>query len=68
MSKKTGLDDPELYRQAIEFQRIGNTAIQNAQAENRRRGIPNVYSRDGKVYFELPNGDITEENPFKDDA
>ncbi len=50
---------------AMELQRIGNIAVQRAQEENRRLGIPNAYSRNGKLYFELPNGEITEENPFE---
>lgn len=55
----------ETYRDSIEFQRIGNRAVHAAQEENRRLGIPNVYSRNGKLYFELPNGEITQKNPFE---
>jgi len=55
----------EIYRQAAEFQRIGNRAVRAAQEESRRLGVPNVYSKDGVLYFELPNGEITLENPFK---
>ncbi len=55
----------QLFIQAAEFKRIGNRAIRKAQAENRRLGIPNVFSRNGIIYYELPNGDITRENPFK---
>lgn len=56
------------YRQAFEFLRIGNEAVQKAQEENRRLGIPNAYSRNGRTYYELPNGEITQENPFKEDS
>ena len=61
--KKT--DWTELRRQADELQKIGNRAVQKAQEENRRLGIPNAYSKDGVLYYELPNGEITFENPFK---
>lgn len=44
--------------------RIGNRAVKKAQEENRRKGIPNVYSIKGKIVFELPNGQITSEYQF----
>lgn len=55
----------EIYRDAIELQRIGNRAVRRAQEESRRLGVPNVYSLNGKLYFELPNGEITDKNPFE---
>jgi hypothetical protein len=57
MSKKSEIDK-ETYEQALEFQRIGNNAVRKAQEENRRLGIPNVYGRDGKIIFEMPDGEI----------
>lgn len=57
MNKKSGIDK-ETYERALEFQRIGNKAVRKAQEENRRLGIPNVYGRDGKIYYEMPNGEI----------
>jgi hypothetical protein len=51
----------ETYLRGIEIQRIGNRAVRRAQEENRRRGIPNVYSRNGKLFFELPDGNLTDE-------
>ena len=60
------LSNIKLYQQAAEFERIGNKAVKAAQEENRRLGIPNVYSRNGKLYYELPNGEITTKNPFAD--
>jgi hypothetical protein len=58
--------DIETYREAAELRRIGNRAVRNAQAENRRLGIPNAYSRRGRLYFELPSGEITEDDPFEE--
>lgn len=60
--------DLETYRRAAELQRIGNRAVQKAQEENRRLGIPNAYSEDGVPYYELPNGEITRKNPFEKDS
>ena len=54
----------ELYKEAIEWQRIANAAVREAQMENRKRGIPNVYSWNGKLYYELPNGELSTEDPF----
>jgi chromosome condensin MukBEF ATPase and DNA-binding subunit MukB len=56
-----------LYRRALELQRIGNRAVRAAQEENRRLGIPNVFSRNGRIYYELPNGEITQKSPFKEE-
>ena len=38
--------------------------MERAQEENRRLGIPNAYSRNGTLHFELPDGSITQEDPF----
>lgn len=42
---------------------LGNIAVQKAKAENHRLGIPNVFGKDGILYYELPNGTITTERP-----
>lgn len=57
----------ETYRRAVELQRIGNRAVRKAQEESRRLGVPNVYSRNGTLYYELPNGEITTKDPFVED-
>jgi len=57
----------EIYRDTIEFQRTGTRAVRRAREENRELGIPNAFTREGKLYFELPDGTITQENPFEKD-
>ena len=57
---------PDTYKQAHELQRIANRAVKRAQEENRKKGIPNVYSFNGHIYYELPNGELTRENPYED--
>ncbi len=42
-----------------ELLKIGNRAIKKAQENNRKNGIPNVYFINGKIIFELPNGEFT---------
>ena len=53
----------ETYEKIQELIRIGNRAVRAAQEENRRLGIPNVYSINGILYYELPNGE--HEDPYK---
>lgn len=44
--------------------KLGNRAIKKAQENNRRNGIPNVYCINGKIIFELPNGELTTQYNF----
>ncbi|HQU83443.1 MAG TPA: hypothetical protein PKY59_09975 [Pyrinomonadaceae bacterium] len=39
----------ETLRKGVEFTRIGNRAVHKAQEENRRLGIANWYSINGKI-------------------
>ena len=48
--------------------KIGNRAIKKAQENNRKKGIPNVYSINGKIVFQLPNGDITTQYNFSQNS
>lgn len=48
---------------SAELTRLGNRGVRKAQRENRRLGIPNVYFKYGKIYYQLPNGDITTKRP-----
>jgi hypothetical protein len=43
--------------------KVGNRAVRKAQEENRRLGIPNVYAKQGRIYYQLPDGTITVEKP-----
>ena len=57
------LRDVETFQKADEFMRVFRSAVRKAQAESRRLGVPNVYSIDGQIYYELPNGDYTRTPP-----
>ncbi len=57
------LNSPNIYKRTLEFLRIGNRAVKRAQEENRKKGIPNVYDFNGHLYYELPNGELTKEDP-----
>lgn len=54
----------ETYEKIQEMIRIGNRAVRAAQEENRRLGIPNVYSINGILYYELPNGELSRNDPY----
>jgi hypothetical protein len=54
----------QTYEEADEFIRVGRAAVRNAQEESRRMGVPNVYSINGIIYFELPNGELSREDPW----
>jgi hypothetical protein len=55
---------PEAIKKGEELVRIGQRAVEKVQKENRRLGIPNVYSIDGTLYYELPNGELSRINPL----
>ena len=39
---------------------VPNKAVKKAQENNRKNGIPNVYCINGKIVFELPNGEVSQ--------
>ena len=49
-----------------EYSRIFNRAVHRVQEENRKLGIPNVYSINGIIYYELPNGELSREDPYQE--
>ena len=55
----------ETYTTIDQIVRIGNTAVAKAQEESRRLGIPNVYSINGHIYYELPNGELSTSDPYE---
>ncbi|MEA3383864.1 MAG: hypothetical protein U9Q20_04200 [Campylobacterota bacterium] len=46
------------------IQTIGNNAVREAQRKSLENGIPNSYSKNGVIYYQLPDGTITMEDPF----
>ena len=55
----------ETYKWSHEMLQIANRAAKKAQEENRKKGIPNVYDINGHLYYELPNGELTKEDPMQ---
>ncbi len=58
------IDDLEVFQLGFEIEKIGNEAIEAVKVENKKMGIPLVFSRNGEIYYELPDGSVTKESPF----
>ena len=52
-----------IFELTAEITKIGNRAVKKIQEKNRRLGIPNVYAKQGKIYYQLPDGEITSQKP-----
>ena len=48
----------EIYKEALQILRIANRAVREAQMESRRLNVPNVYSRNKKIYYDLPDRQV----------
>lgn len=51
-------------RFATEVRKMGSLGVQLAQEESRRAGVPLVYSINGILHWELPDGSLTTEDPW----
>ena len=47
----------------IKILKIASKAVKDAQKDSLKRGIANVYSKNKKLYFQLPDGTTTQEKP-----
>ena len=48
---------------AKEILKIASKAVKAAQKRSLENGIANVYSKNGRIYFQLPDGSITDTKP-----
>jgi hypothetical protein len=48
------------YESAAKNLKIFKRAAKKAQEENRQKGLPNVYSIKGKIFYEYPDGTLKE--------
>ncbi len=48
-----------------EIIRIGRRAVRKAQEHSRKLGVPNVYSINGRLYYELPSGELSRTDPLE---
>ncbi len=61
LKSETGISD-ETLREMLKNQRVANAAVHKAQEENRRLGVPNWYSINGKIVNEA---ELTEQKTRK---
>lgn len=54
----------ELNKTMNKITYLGNLAVREAQEKNRKNGVPNVYSLNGKIVWQMPDGIITEKSPL----
>jgi hypothetical protein len=54
------LNKIEVYQKASELSAIMNDAIKETQEENKKKGLPNVFSIDNTIFYEMPDGKIIE--------
>ena len=47
----------------MDILKVASKAVKEAQRKSLENGIANVYSKNGQIYFQLPNGTITQEIP-----
>lgn len=57
----------ELALHTQEILRIANEAAAKARADNKAQGIASPISINGKLYYELPDGTITDQKPLSTD-
>jgi hypothetical protein len=57
------LSNLQTYQNIMEYIRVFNEAVKDAQIENHKNNIPNVYSINGEMYFELPNKELVRKRP-----
>ena len=60
-------DDIDFNELSDYITRVGNRAVKKAQEENRKKGLPNVYSLNGTIVWQMPDGSVTTTDPFKDE-
>ena len=53
---------------ALNILKVASKAVKEAQRKSLANGVPNVYSKNGQIYFQLPDGTITQKIPkqYKD--
>ena len=52
-----------MYELEIKILKIASKAVKDTQKDSLKRGIANVYSKNKKLYFQLPDGTVTQEKP-----
>jgi hypothetical protein len=54
----------DTYEKVRKLIRTANQAARAVQEENRKLAIPNVYSINDILYYKLPNGELSRDDPY----
>lgn len=57
------LKNLDTFQRVDELMRVCRSAVRKARTESRRLGVANVYSFDGQLYYELPDGEFSRNRP-----
>ena len=52
--------DKEYYESLMKLQKLANRGASKAREQQKKAGLPIPYSRNGKLYYELPDGTIVD--------
>ena len=63
--KAKQLENSSVYKDAFYIQKIGNRAVKSVLERNQKKNIASVFSKEGKIFYKLPSGEITEKSPFE---
>ena len=47
----------------MDILKVASKAVKEAQRKSLENGVANVYSKNGQIYFQLPDGTITQKIP-----
>jgi len=59
------IPNKDFQLEVLDMLRIANQAVAKAKAENKKKGIPDTFIKNGKLYYVLVDGTITGRNPTK---
>ena len=65
--KTKELNNIEIYQDEAFYTCIFNEAVRKAKEINTKNGLPNDFVINGKTYYQLPNGEITDKNPLEEE-
>ena len=57
-------DDIEIYKNSALINKIAARAMHEEKEKNRQLGIPSSFMQNGKIFYELPDGTITDKEPW----
>lgn len=63
MKEVNKLSNKKLHIEMANIIRIGNQAVKKAKEENKKLGILDMFWKNGKVYYAMASGEVTDVRP-----